>query len=429
MRSHNKAITLLPAIVLGSSLPGVTLGDVSTQQQVLDKVLDITVPQQVMNPVSVRLLSAENHQSTAFSVSLIAPVDSPKPLVRIRSQEPVSSAFLHFLVEIADRDGNSLIQEYTLEHVPQHTTYTVQLGDSLSGIAGRYHADNASTSQIMLAIYQHNPDAFIENNPNRLKSGAVLTLPASQVISSIHPADAKQFYHNLSLADFQFADMPVAQAQQDTENQYVLRTTKHWLGDLQERLLNIQHSANAPMDSMESTGISPLHRSHFSLLNPTPLSSALMPTAINAANPSTITATLHHWGTYLSPPVIASLLLLGLWGGFVRRYDHHDEASDWFTRFLAYRQAVIAGNHNDDGEMTWHPHYHFAETNLSGAIDDQDRFANILDVEPDTEQDTQQDTQQPLATSALLQEQLTCLHDIIDRLQDYQPTLQQPSST
>ncbi len=55
--------------------------------------------------------------------------------------------------------------------------YRVQAGDSLSGIASRISDRNISLWQAVEVIFAANPDAFINNDRNRLRAGSVLVLP------------------------------------------------------------------------------------------------------------------------------------------------------------------------------------------------------------------------------------------------------------
>jgi len=59
----------------------------------------------------------------------------------------------------------------------------VQAGDSLSEIAYRLRVDKRfSNKQVMLSLYEHNADAFIDGNINHLIKGAWLTVPHADVV-------------------------------------------------------------------------------------------------------------------------------------------------------------------------------------------------------------------------------------------------------
>ena len=62
----------------------------------------------------------------------------------------------------------------------------IQKGDTAGRIAARLRTENRTPEQLMLALLQANPDAFVAQNINRLKAGAKLTvepLPDSQALS------------------------------------------------------------------------------------------------------------------------------------------------------------------------------------------------------------------------------------------------------
>ncbi len=63
---------------------------------------------------------------------------------------------------------------------------TVARGQTLWSVAQQVRSDPAQdTNQIMLALQETNPGAFIDGNINRLKSGAVLRIPSREQIAAI----------------------------------------------------------------------------------------------------------------------------------------------------------------------------------------------------------------------------------------------------
>jgi len=71
----------------------------------------------------------------------------------------------------------------------------VQPNQSLWGIARPYQRKGVTMSQLVMAIFNRNPDAFDQGNINRLKVGAILEIPGEKEIQSISP---KQAYHETS---------------------------------------------------------------------------------------------------------------------------------------------------------------------------------------------------------------------------------------
>ncbi len=73
-------------------------------------------------------------------------------------------------------------------------SYTVRRGDHLYGIARELvqQRDAVSLDQMVVALYRANRDAFIAGNMNRLKAGAVLSLPSAQQAGAIAGPEARR---------------------------------------------------------------------------------------------------------------------------------------------------------------------------------------------------------------------------------------------
>ncbi|MES2756186.1 MAG: FimV/HubP family polar landmark protein [Pseudomonadota bacterium] len=69
--------------------------------------------------------------------------------------------------------------------------YTVKRGDTLGRIAGQIKPVDISLDMMLVALYRANPDAFIGNNMNRLKSGQILSVPDSEAIRGGGEGDAR----------------------------------------------------------------------------------------------------------------------------------------------------------------------------------------------------------------------------------------------
>ena len=70
-------------------------------------------------------------------------------------------------------------------------TYAVRRGDTLSRIASEYKPPNASLEQMLVALYNSNPNAF-DGNMNRLRAGAILNIPSAEEAAASAPNEAQR---------------------------------------------------------------------------------------------------------------------------------------------------------------------------------------------------------------------------------------------
>lgn len=64
-------------------------------------------------------------------------------------------------------------------------THRVRRGENLGQIAGRYKPGGVSLDQMLYGLYKSNSEAFVNQNINRLKSGAILRIPAKQEVAAV----------------------------------------------------------------------------------------------------------------------------------------------------------------------------------------------------------------------------------------------------
>ena len=169
-----------------------------------------------------------------------------KPVIRVSTTHPVRAPYLDFLLEVNSPSG-SILREYTVlldppgfsqaTRTPQHgmvsskpvtspgkpsnavttpmpmtttagggntsaptkptasrsagTYGPVQAGATLSVIAQAIRPNGTSNDQMMLALLAANPHAFIHDNINELKRGAILRIPAQSEINRNSLAKAR----------------------------------------------------------------------------------------------------------------------------------------------------------------------------------------------------------------------------------------------
>ncbi len=71
-------------------------------------------------------------------------------------------------------------------------SHKVQSGESLQKVASSYKPAGVSLDQMLLSLYKKNSDAFVKQNINRLKAGAVLQIPSKEEASAVSREDASK---------------------------------------------------------------------------------------------------------------------------------------------------------------------------------------------------------------------------------------------
>lgn len=115
------------------------------------------------------------------------PVAQPKPTpinpVTV-AKKPTATA-----TEVAK--PTSAIQA-TPKSVSTNQTVKVKPGDTAGEIAAAHMGASVSLDQMLVAMLRANPDAFIQDNVNRIKAGAIVNIPSQEQASAIAPVEASQ---------------------------------------------------------------------------------------------------------------------------------------------------------------------------------------------------------------------------------------------
>jgi len=121
-------------------------------------------PVQVTRSPAVATISTVAPVATATPVTTVAPAPAAR---RVVSQEPIGNA----------------------------TRYQVQLHENLSEIAQRveFRPPGLGLWDVVAIIFDANPDAFMDNNPNRLKAGSWLNMPDFDSADSVAFANRNAF--------------------------------------------------------------------------------------------------------------------------------------------------------------------------------------------------------------------------------------------
>lgn len=69
---------------------------------------------------------------------------------------------------------------------------TVKTGDTASKIAARIKPAGVSLDQMLVALLRANPDAFVKENINRVRTGAVMSVPSAEQAQSVPAKEASQ---------------------------------------------------------------------------------------------------------------------------------------------------------------------------------------------------------------------------------------------
>lgn len=219
------------ALALGPSLSwSASLGEMHVFSAAADPLraeipLQATVAESAV--ITARIASPEIFRSLGIDyrpslkdLSLSIARRGEQSAVIIRSSRPIEDPELRIVVEIAWSAGQQ-IREYVLRtggavraaaarseipvtadsspSVPDAPVAlgnerVVQSGETLRRIAEERRYSRVSMEQMLLGLFKANPDAFVDQNINRLKSGAILNVPEEAFVAAIPEGEARQFY-------------------------------------------------------------------------------------------------------------------------------------------------------------------------------------------------------------------------------------------
>ncbi len=111
---------------------------------------------------------------------IATPVERPAPAPRVRREPAPAVAATPARAAVATPSGGSGEQ------------LTVRRGDTAGRIAAAHKPADVSLDQMLVALLNANPDAFIGGNVNRMKAGAVLDLPNAAAAAAVPAAEARR---------------------------------------------------------------------------------------------------------------------------------------------------------------------------------------------------------------------------------------------
>ena len=151
--------------------------------------------------------------------------DNGRPYLKVTSKQPINGNSLDLLIDLRWatgrmlRDINVSLDEVSASKkanvsvLPGITTsstpnakaneksataqtatgqITVKRGDTASELTAGKTPDGVSLEQMLVALLRSNPDAFVDSNVNRMKAGALLTLPTEQEAKAISRDEARR---------------------------------------------------------------------------------------------------------------------------------------------------------------------------------------------------------------------------------------------
>lgn len=126
-----------------------------------------------------------------------------KKIVLVTTRQNVREPFMQLRLQL-NRDGMSVSRIFNILLEPpillttasgENYLVKVKSADTVWLIAERFLQDNLfSIEQMMMAIYRLNPDAFLGENINRLKSNSELLMPSIETVASLSKEEAKKLF-------------------------------------------------------------------------------------------------------------------------------------------------------------------------------------------------------------------------------------------
>lgn len=180
--------------------------------------LQISLPLLELNPQDLSVLQVKVLDESRWSKAGLTP---PVPLdsltvvlkpgqtsasseVVISSTQQTKQSPVDILLEVTTATGSTQVQSSYLILLPAPTnsagksssasSLRVSPGDTLFGIAQRHLVNGSDMYQMLQAIFEANPNAFIAGNMNLLRAGAVLNIPDANAIRAIDKYVARSTY-------------------------------------------------------------------------------------------------------------------------------------------------------------------------------------------------------------------------------------------
>jgi len=199
----------------------IDISDISTAEQV---EFQASLASQELYKAAKIELPTSNGAAVDIQVQLLRR-DNGKPYLKVTSKQPINGNSLDLLIDLRWatgrmlRDINVSLDEVSTSKkasgsaLPGITTgktpntqvngksaaaqssygqITVKRGDTASELTASKTPAGVSLEQMLVALLRSNPDAFVDSNVNRMKAGALLTLPTEQEARAISRDEARR---------------------------------------------------------------------------------------------------------------------------------------------------------------------------------------------------------------------------------------------
>ena len=107
------------------------------------------------------------------------------------------AVFLSMECSAVSAESDGVAQE--LEAETKQSSHTVVVGDTLWNVALRLRPQGMAMAQAMDAVYEHNPDAFLEGDSTKLIEGSVVTFPETLAVVVTSEAVVSEENSSLSI--------------------------------------------------------------------------------------------------------------------------------------------------------------------------------------------------------------------------------------
>lgn len=175
--------------------------------------LQVTVPVRGLTSDDLKVLSASVADPAAWAqagLTLPAPIETLSVSVEpgmdlasrqlvLRSTQAVNRPVIDVLIRLTTASGTRTIQSSYLVltsdiSAGSASTVRVARGDTLYAIALSKAVPGADIYQVMWAIYEANPQAFISENMNLLRADVALNIPDAATIRAVDPRYARAMF-------------------------------------------------------------------------------------------------------------------------------------------------------------------------------------------------------------------------------------------